>query len=278
MLTRTIEPRAAPVGTSCGHNELPLGRYCDRTTGLVTTWFEKCVPLGSHATGKLKDRSSADGGSAYKGDSVANYIDHACPVGHACVQAYDQDVSPEAHVFCKATPSRWSNEQEQVWLEPFGSEGRFFRVELSGAGLVRSTGDSGTTIKREFVIHTDSGAILQAVLYDPMTMRLLELPIQLDVTVRETQKPTLTGALISPRSSTWQVDGQSALVAVDSGSAAKGGSRNAIVAKLSKRVRSFGRRVADGATAIAAVVGIACLLVVGQAVQEVIDRFHHRGG
>ena len=48
-----------------------------------------------------------------------------------------------------------------------------FRVDLGSSTSSTIGGESGTVIGRDFTIHTDLGSILQAVLYDPATMKLI---------------------------------------------------------------------------------------------------------
>ena len=274
-MSDVLESRAVPVGTSCGYGELSLGRYCDRSTGYVTTWYEKCLPLKANVD---TDIDGVPTSACSEEQNCYEFSDHACPAGYACVQAFDQDAS--AHVFCKTAPKRFSaGHDRQDWLEPFGTQGSFFRVNLASSTSNTIGGESGKVITRDFTIHTDLGTILQAVLYDPTTMKLIQLPFDIDVTVRGTPKQTQRPRMASKpqQSSTWQVRGQGALMTMTPDTTRASTKGTSLLARLTKRVRAFGRDLANAVIATTAIVTFGCLLVAGQAARDFVDHYRGRG-
>ena len=207
--------RADPVATSCYASEKPMGRYCDRTTGLVTTWYERCwKPQVRQISADNDEESLADRkqqleqelgtanlDSAYPGyASTEDYVyfkgrpgttrhhEQACPGGWLCLQAIDDD--EHAHVFCKKFTKDETADVDDLY-EPFGPEGTMFKVDPAKEAQDQHATEAGqvTVVERRFKIVKDMGIDVAVLIYDPDSMRLIEPTRNIEV-FKETPAPT----------------------------------------------------------------------------------------
>lgn len=203
---RAIAPPAAkrlqPTGTSYYAVETPSGRYCDRSTGLVTTWYERCVRPAVLTVDRLASASAAesarqqlaiamfDAATPTEGETAASQRsiaasrvrrhEMACPMGSACVQAVDDDGMPL--IFCKLLRQRDlpivsdNAGSGSKLFEPFGPDGAVFEVELAQSAEAGEAPNETwtTTVSRRFEILEETELWPVFIVYDARTMQLIE--------------------------------------------------------------------------------------------------------
>lgn len=126
-----------------------------------------------------------DGGKPHESIMHNEYF---CPGSFVCVQGIDSDNSPQ--IFCKSLPRRFRHQLkpwrglkpagEFEWLEPFGSLGHYFAIDVHPLYVPTQTATSPTTIERTFQLELKNGlkvfSSISIVLYDPVSLQLYRGP------------------------------------------------------------------------------------------------------